>query len=264
MKILGVIPARFASTRFPGKPLVKIGNKTMIQHVYEQAQRAQSLSRLVVATDDERILQHVQSFGGEAMMTSETHRSGTDRCAEVVFHLDNEAIMQSDTPTFYSIAPKKNITLFDAVINIQGDEPFIDPSQIDKIADILRGGEFDIATLVKSIDNDEFIDNPNIVKAVFSSEGRAIYFSRSPIPYLRDVPKHEWAATGYFFKHIGLYGYKTAVLSDIARLTPSHLEKVESLEQLRWLEAGYKIGIGKTDLETIGIDTPEDLEKINQ
>ncbi len=275
MKILGVIPARFASTRFPGKPLVMIEGKTMIQRVYEQAKKCESLSKVVVATDDARIFSHVLAFGGEAMMTNDNHQSGTDRCAEVVetlnfeiqtAHLDNDKVL-----VFDKIKPKYE-GIFTAVINIQGDEPFIDPEQIEKIADILRGGFpdyeanqtvfFDIATLAKEIDNQEDIDNPNVVKAVFGENGRAVYFSRSPIPYLRDIEKELWADSGQFFKHIGLYGYKTSVLSAISKLPKSLLEEIESLEQLRWLENGYSIGVAETELETIGIDTPEDLKKL--
>lgn len=285
MKILGVIPARFASTRFPGKPLVDINGKTMIQRVYAQAKKCKSLAHVVVATDDVRIFQHVQSFGGHVMMTSETHQSGTDRCAEVVeklnFELQTRHLDRGEAVVFDKITLKYD-GIFTAVINIQGDEPFIQPEQIEKIVDILRGPNlikkgklkikdetsslqmpsFDIATLVKKIDNQADIDNPNVVKAVFGQGGRAVYFSRSPVPFLRNVDKKEWSASGQFYKHIGLYGYKTSVLLDIARLPPSNLEGLESLEQLRWLENGYLIGVAETDLETVGIDTPEDLKKI--
>ena len=243
MKVLGIIPARYASTRFPGKPLVDIQGKTMIQRVYEQAMKAKSLSKVIVATDDERIFNHVKSFKGEVMMTSDVHQSGTDRCAEVINQLSSEA--------------------FDAVVNIQGDEPFINPIQIDSVVEVLKKEPFMIATLVNRIHTEGVIHNPNIVKAVFSSEGKAIYFSRSPIPYLRNTPTDEWLSKGEFYKHIGLYAYKSAVLKEIALLPPSRLEQLESLEQLRWLENGYSIGIAETDLETIGIDTPEDLLKVN-
>jgi 3-deoxy-manno-octulosonate cytidylyltransferase (CMP-KDO synthetase) len=283
MKILGVIPARYASTRFPGKPLVDINGKSMIQRVYEQAKKCKSLAHVVVATDDERIFDHVTAFGGEAMMTAATHQSGTDRCAEVVeklnFAIQTQDLDSDEAIVFNKITPKRE-GIFTAIINIQGDEPFIQPAQIEKVADILRGSflikneelkiensdataaqtsSFDIATLAKRIDNQVDIENSNVVKAVFGESGRALYFSRSPIPFLRNVDKKEWSKSGQFFKHIGLYGYKTSVLLDLARLSPSNLEQLESLEQLRWLENGYAIGIAETDLETIGIDTPEDL-----
>ena len=275
MKILGVIPARFASTRFPGKPLVEIQGKTMIQRVYEQAKKCKSLAHVVVATDDERIFNHVVAFGGEAMMTDPKHESGTDRCAEVVEKLNFDiqtAHLDSDEAVVFDKIKPKYEGIFTAVINIQGDEPFIDPEQIEKIANILRGGfadyeanqaaSFDIVTLVKELGNQEDIDNPNVVKAVFGENGRAVYFSRSPIPYLRGIEKELWAESGQFFKHIGLYGYKTSVLLAISKLPKSLLEEIESLEQLRWLENGYSIGVAETELETIGIDTPEDLKKI--
>ncbi len=293
MKILGVIPARFASTRFPGKPLVIINGKSMIQRVYEQAKKCKSLARIVVATDDERIFKHVQSFGGEAMMTADTHQSGTDRCAEVVGRLNFEiqtANLDSDSaPIIGKITPRFE-GIFTAVINIQGDEPFIQPEQIEKVVEILRGSSikneklkiknsdndvlqtsnfklqtlnFGIATLAKQIDNQEDIENQNVVKVIFDAFGKAVYFSRSPIPFLRNVDKKDWAKSGQFFKHIGLYGYRTAVLLEIAQFSPTNLEKLESLEQLRWLENGYAIGVAQTNLETIGIDTPEDLNKIN-
>ena len=291
MKILGVIPARYASTRFPGKPLVDINGKSMIQRVYEQAKKCKSLAHVVVATDDERIFEHVMAFGGEAMMTSATHQSGTDRCAEVVeklnFDIQTRDLDSDEAVIFDKITPKR-VGIFTAVINIQGDEPFIQPEQIEKVVDILlikneklkiknsdnsatqtlnvkaETPNFDIATLVKRIDNQADIDNPNVVKAVFGESGRAVYFSRSPIPFLRNMDKKDWSKSGQFFKHIGLYGYKTSVLLDLARLSPSNLEQLESLEQLRWLENGYAIGIAETDLETIGIDTPEDLKEISE
>jgi 3-deoxy-manno-octulosonate cytidylyltransferase (CMP-KDO synthetase) len=292
MKILGVIPARYASTRFMGKPLVDINGKSMIQRVYEQAKQCKSLARVVVATDDERIFKHVESFGGDVVMTADTHQSGTDRCAEVVenlnFEIQTAFLNSDDAPIIGKITPRFD-NIFTAVINIQGDEPFIQPEQIEKVADILRGGgisnskfqdskfqdseptkasnvkrqtDFGIATLAKRLDNQEDIESPNVVKVVFDIQGKALYFSRSPIPFIRNLDKSVWAKSGQFFKHIGLYGYKTSVLLDIARLPPSNLEKTESLEQLRWLENGYEIGVAETDLETIGIDTPEDLKKI--
>ena len=266
MKILGVIPARYASTRFVGKPLVDINGKSMIQRVYEQAKQCKSLARVVVATDDERIFKHVESFGGDVMMTADTHQSGTDRCAEVVeklnFELQTAFLHSHDAPVIGKITPRFE-SIFTAVINIQGDEPFIQPEQIEKIAEILRGGK-SIATLAKRLSNKADIESPNIVKVVFDTQGKAVYFSRSPIPFIRNLDKKDWAKSGQFFKHIGLYGYKTSVLLDIARLSPSNLEITESLEQLRWLENGYAIGVAETDLETIGIDTLEDLKKIKK
>jgi len=240
MQILGIIPSRFASTRFPGKPLVDIGGKTMIQRVYLQAVKAKSLSKVIVATDDERIYQHVKSFGGQVMMTDSRHQSGTDRCAEVATNFQN---MQ-------------------AIINIQGDEPFIDPLQIELVAQQLKQNTaINIATLAKKITDSAQIFSPNIVKVVFNQAKAANYFSRSPIPFLRGVEKEDWLIKGNFYKHIGLYGYQRDTLLEIAQLPMSLLEKSESLEQLRWLENGYKIGINLTEIETIGIDTPEDLAK---
>jgi 3-deoxy-manno-octulosonate cytidylyltransferase (CMP-KDO synthetase) len=239
MKVMGIIPARYASTRFMGKPLVDIGGKSMIQRVYEKAKSTACLHSVIVATDDERIYMHVQKFGGQVMMTASHHQSGTDRCAEVAASLDCEA-----------------------VVNIQGDEPFIDPTQIEKVVAILRGPTFGIATLAKCIDNNADIHNPNIVKVVFNEQKQALYFSRSPIPFLRNIPLDEWYMHQKHYKHLGIYGYKTNILKEIAHLKTGHLEALESLEQLRWLENGYTIGIGLTDIETIGIDTPEDLEKV--
>lgn len=262
MKVLGIIPARYSSTRFPGKPLVDIKGKSMIQRVYEQAKKAKSLAHVVVATDDERIFQHVKNFGGDVMMSDAEHQSGTDRCAEVAAMLNLDVMMQSSEQAQSFAFDVKRTLPFNAVVNIQGDEPFIDPEQIEKVVEILRGGIFPIATLAKVLDNQEDIMNPNIVKAVFAADGRALYFSRSPIPNLRNVPQTEWSSKGEIFKHIGLYGYRLQTLQEIARLAPSRLEQLESLEQLRWLENGYAIGVGLTDLETIGIDTPEDLNKI--
>jgi 3-deoxy-manno-octulosonate cytidylyltransferase (CMP-KDO synthetase) len=200
------------------------------------------------------------------MMTAKTHESGTDRCAEVLEYANAEAVIDDlDTNknvSTFGFKQKRERTTFDAVINIQGDEPFVDPAQINQVAKILRGPLFNIATLAKRLDDAELILNPNVVKVVFSEEGRALYFSRSPIPFLRNVPQSEWHLSGAFFKHLGLYGYKNSALKSIAALPPSGLEKSESLEQLRWLEAGFTIGIGITDLESVGIDTPEDLAKI--
>lgn len=238
-KILGVIPARYASTRFPGKPLALIGNKSMIQRVYEQARKSTFLSRLIVATDHELISDHVKSFGGEVCITSEKHPSGTDRCQEVKSIL-NES--------------------FDYVVNIQGDEPFIAPEQIDLLASVLDG-KTELATLIKKIDSFEQLVNPNNVRVVFNTHLEAIYFSRAAIPYLRGLAQDQWLAHHVYFKHIGMYAYRTDILEKITTLPISSLERAESLEQLRWLENGLKIKVVETNIETMGIDTPEDLER---
>ncbi|MEQ1743951.1 MAG: 3-deoxy-manno-octulosonate cytidylyltransferase [Saprospiraceae bacterium] len=239
--ILGIIPARWASTRFPGKPLTMIAGKSMIERVCEQARRATLLDEVVVATDDERILQHVRSFGGTVLMTHPGHPSGTDRCAEVAAHF-----------------PRADI-----VLNIQGDEPFVQPEQIDLLAQtLLERPRFSIATLAKQIEQAEILNNPNAVKVVFSQKHGAIYFSRHPIPFVRDAAPENWLERQVFYKHIGLYAFRRNALLRVARLRPTPLERAESLEQLRWLENGLRIAVGITDLETIGIDTPEDLKKI--
>ena len=241
--ILAVIPARYASTRFPGKPLVDIGGKTMIRRVYEQVTQSRRVDAAVIATDDERIYEHVLSFGGEVRMTRAAHPSGTDRCAEVARHF-----------------PKAKF-----ILNVQGDEPFVQPEQIDLLADTLTGSsKFAIATLAKKIEQPEMLFNPNVVKVVFSEQNGAIYFSRHPIPFVRGAEPENWLAQQVFYKHIGLYGFRRKTLLDIARLSPTPLERAESLEQLRWLENGLRIAVGVTELETTGIDAPEDLEKIRR
>ena len=241
MKTLGVIPARYASTRFPGKPLVDIRGKSMIQRVYEQAKKTTSIKRVIVATDDKRIFDHVRTFGGEVMMTSTEHRSGTDRCAEIAAQM----------------------TDFEIVINIQGDEPFIQPQQIDlTVSPLLKNKKAQIATLAKKITDLKMLRDPNIVKVVCNLNRQALYFSRNPIPYVRNESPENWLETGQFYKHIGLYAFKSSVLQEVAQLEPSSLEKLESLEQLRWLENGYQIDISFTSQETIGIDRPEDLKQI--
>lgn len=240
MKIIGVIPARYASTRFPGKPLVDIGGKTMIQRVYEQALKC-NLAKVVVATDDDRIAAEVIRFGGEFVMTSANHQSGTDRCAEVVKHLPN----------------------YDVVINIQGDEPFIDPKQVSLIADCFLDPNVKLATLIKTIYTEDELFNVNIPKVVVNSNQQAIYFSRHPIPFIRGAEKNtDWLKSHQFYKHIGIYGYQITTLLELTKLAPSSLELAESLEQLRWIENGYQIQTKVTDIETIAIDTPEDLKKI--
>lgn len=240
MKFIAIIPARFASSRFPGKPLADMDGKPMIQRVYEQVKK--SVSDVYVATDDEQILKAVESFGGKAVMTSVDHRSGTDRC--------NEAYHKIGQP-------------FDVVLNIQGDEPFIYPEQIDLLKACFTDDSVEIATLVKPFEQKGglvALQNPSTPKVVLSKQMEAIYFSRSIIPFLRDVEKEDWPKKHVFYKHIGIYGYRTDVLQKITQLSPGVLEQAESLEQLRWIENGYKIKVGITTHETIGIDTPEDLE----
>jgi 3-deoxy-manno-octulosonate cytidylyltransferase (CMP-KDO synthetase) len=234
--IIGVIPARYASTRFPGKPLIDIGGKSMIQRVYEQCVKTSILSDVVVATDDQRIAEHVVAFGGKVMMTADTHQSGTDRCAEVVLKYDGKC---------------------DAVINIQGDEPFIDPKQIELLASAFDDESTQIATLIKKISSEEEVRNPNVVKVIANKLNQAIYFSRSPIPYRRN-PGVEIT----YFKHVGIYGYRKQILAEITQLSVSNLEQAESLEQLRWVENGYKIILKETDMETIAIDSPDDLAQV--
>lgn len=240
MKVLGVIPARFASSRFPGKPLVSIDGKSMIQRVYEQASKAGGLDHVVVATDDERIAEEVRNFGGSFIMTAAHHQSGTDRCAEVI----------------------SQTTGFDVVINIQGDEPYIDPAQIDLLVSCFGDKQVQLATLIKEIHTEEELFNNNIPKVVLNHKKEAVYFSRQTIPYIRSAEKQDWLNTHQFYKHIGIYGYTSSTLLDITQLPPSSLEIAESLEQLRWIENGYSIQTRVTNIETIAIDTPEDLNKI--
>jgi 3-deoxy-manno-octulosonate cytidylyltransferase (CMP-KDO synthetase) len=240
MKILGIIPARYASTRFPGKPLVDITGKVMIQRVYEQCMKCQSLSDVIVATDDERILNYIHDFGGKAVMTSTGHQSGTDRCAEVA----------------------ANHPEYDVVINIQGDEPYIDPVQISKVAACFIDEGTQIATLIKKITHAEDLHNVNSPKVIINKLGEAIYFSRTAVPYIRGHEPADWLAHYTYFKHIGIYGFRSVVLQAVTRLPISSLEKAESLEQLRWIENGYRIKVAETDLETQSVDTPEDLEKV--
>lgn len=241
MPILGIIPARFASTRFPGKPLVVIDGKTMIQRVYEQAKKSKLLDEVFVATDDERIFDEIKKNNGNVVMTSDQHRSGTDRCAEAV---------------------KKVPGNWSAVINIQGDEPFIQPEQIDLLAELFKNPSVQIGTLVKKLIHPEDLDNPNTIKVVLDYNSNGIYFSRSPIPFLRGIEKNKWPENYTFLKHIGIYGYRTEILEKLTRLSPGKLEIAESLEQLRWLENGYSIRTAFTEMETVSIDSPEDLKKI--
>ena len=244
MRSIAIIPARYASTRFPAKPLAKLCGKLVVERVYEQVRKA--IDKVVVATDDERIFNAVLSFGGEVVMTSPDHKSGTDRCAEAYEKLGYEA---------------------DIILNIQGDEPFIEPEQINRLLECFNNPNIDIATLVKPFsaeDNIDALENPNSPKVVINKANEATYFSRSVVPYLRGVERREWLKHHTFYKHIGIYAFRARALKEVTALEQTPLEKAESLEQLRWLENGYKIGIGVTNIETIGIDTPEDLEMAEQ
>ena len=216
MRVVGIIPARYASTRFPGKPLALIKGKTMIRRVCEQAWKSR-LDAVVVATDDVRIADEVMCFGGKYVLTDPNHRSGTDRCREALDLLDNQ---------------------FDAVVNIQGDEPFIDPKQINQIIDLMSEEGTSLASLAKRIEDEDELFSPNTVKVVMDKLGNALYFSRNPIPFMRNLDRNEWLKRGVFYKHIGIYAYKADVLRDIANMRPTSLELSESLEQLRWLENG--------------------------
>lgn len=244
MKFIAIIPARYASTRFPAKPLAMLGGKRVIERVYEQV--AGVLDDAVVATDDSRIYDAVKAFGGNVEMTSTAHRSGTDRCWEAYQKIGRD---------------------FDVVINVQGDEPFIQPSQLEALKSCFNDPNTDIATLVKpfaTTDSIEALENPNSPKVVVDKDMHALYFSRSVIPYLRGVEKSEWLKKHTFYKHIGIYGFRAEVLKAVTSLPQSTLELSESLEQLRWIENGYKIGVGISDVETIGIDTPEDLARAEE
>jgi 3-deoxy-manno-octulosonate cytidylyltransferase (CMP-KDO synthetase) len=241
MKILGIIPSRYGSTRFPGKPLALIGNKSMIQRVYEQCQKTTALQKVIVATDDQRIYKHVKSWGGNVEMTSTNHQSGTDRCYEVLSR------------------QKEN---FDVVVNIQGDEPFIEPSQIEKVTESFTHKETQISSLAKIITKSEELFNPNSVKVVIGDQRQALYFSRSVIPFIRGENNEKFLEKHEFYKHLGIYAYRSSILKEICQLKPSVLEKAESLEQLRWLSAGYRISIQITNIEGVAIDTPEDLSKL--
>ena len=238
MKYIAVIPARFASTRFPGKPLAVLGGKTVIQRVYDQVSSV--LDEVYVATDDERIREAVASFGGRAVMTRTDHKSGTDRIQEAVEKIGTDA---------------------DVVINVQGDEPFIQPSQVETLMHLFDEPETQIGTLGKRFESMEAVENPNSPKIVTDARGFALYFSRSVIPYVRGKESREWFGEYPYLKHLGIYAYRREVLAAVTRLPQSPLEKAESLEQLRWLENGYRIRVGLTDVETVGIDTPEDLQR---
>lgn len=244
MRVLILIPARYASTRFPGKPLAEIGGRPVIQHVVEKASSV--AEDVFVATDDTRIFERVEAFGGHAVMTSENHKSGTDRCFEAYQHV-----------------VARNKRSYDVVVNIQGDEPFILPEQVRSLINCFEDSRIQIATLAKQFENSADVFDSNKVKVVCSAHQTALYFSRSAIPYCRGVEQSAWLTAIPFYKHVGMYAYRPEVLREITALPQGRLEKAESLEQLRWLENGYTIAVRLTDHESIGIDTPEDLEKAN-
>lgn len=242
MRFLGIIPVRYKSSRFPGKPLVNIAGKTMLQRVYEQAKKCSQLDHLVIATDDELIYQHAQSLGADVIMTSPHHPSGTDRCFEAYTKLNQN---------------------FDVIINIQGDEPFISPQQISLLVRSFKKDD-EIATLMIACNDYETLFSEGEVKIVLDNNNYALYFSRSVIPYLKNIPKDQWHLHYKYYRHVGMYAYRTDILESITQLPPSSLEKAESLEQLRWLENGYKILCVETQHDSYCIDYPEDVEKVIQ
>lgn len=239
MNTIAIIPARYASTRFPGKPLTLIHGKPMIQRVYEQAVQCTELSDIWIATDDERIRDAVLMFGGKVAMTSPECPSGTDRCAQVL--RDQKLVV-------------------DLIINIQGDEPFIQPRQISSLVQLMEKSSAQIGTMCKSINDEAAIFNPNVVKIVKAKDGKALYFSRNPVPYVRGKDQKDWPKEAKFYKHLGMYAYRSEVLPQLGSLPQGMLENAESLEQLRWLEEGYSIYVAETPWESMGIDTPEDLK----
>ena len=240
MKVLGIIPSRYGSSRFPGKPLIDLKGKSMIQRVYEQTKKCEAFTTIVIATDDARIYDHVKAFGGEVMMTSDQHQSGTERCGEVI----------------------EKWTDFDLVVNIQGDEPLINPEQLSDLIAVFEDESVKIATLVKALHNEADIRNPNRIKIVLDDLKNGIYFSRSPIPHIANTPHDEWMDKTTFWKHIGIYAWRTDVLKNLLTFEPCALERLESLEQLRWLYNGYKIRTVETFIETPNIDAPEDVEAV--
>ncbi|TCV12556.1 3-deoxy-manno-octulosonate cytidylyltransferase (CMP-KDO synthetase) [Sphingobacterium alimentarium] len=240
MKIIGIIPARYDSSRFPGKPLADIAGQSMIQRVYHQAKHATSLSEVIVATDDQRIYDHVKSFAGNVMMTNKEHQSGTDRCAEVAATLVG----------------------FDVAINIQGDEPFIDPQQIDLLASCFQQADTEIATLIRRVESEDELFNENKPKVVLNRKGEAIYFSRQAVPFLRGQKSNQWLNHRPYYNHIGIYGYRLDILKQLTALPLSDLETMESLEQLRWIDNGYKIQTAVSTHSNDAIDTPEDLQYV--
>ncbi len=241
MIVYGIIPARYGSTRFPGKALATIQGKTMIRRVYEQAVQVERFREVIVATDDERIMAEVEAFGGKARITATTHQSGTERCAEVALQLKRA----------------------DIIVNIQGDEPYLAPEQIDELVDVLLAEPAAaVATLAKMISDPSDLANINVVKVVLSKIRRALYFSRQPIPFQRDLPVGEWLVSHVYFKHIGLYAYRREGLIRLAELAPTPLETAERLEQLRWLERGFEIAVGITEYDSFGVDVPEDIQRL--
>ena len=243
MKIIGIIPARYASTRFPGKPLIQINGKTMLQRVFEQASKA--LDTVIVATDDKRIETEVSRFGGISVLTSKNHQSGTDRCAEAIEN--------------YSAQINEK---FDVIINIQGDEPFIEPKAITLLSDCFKDPKTQIATLINKENDINIITDKNNVKVIFNTNKEAIYFSRSIIPFIRNSELKDWTAHHQFYKHIGIYAYRNHILQEITKLPQTSLEIAESLEQNRWIENGFKIKVEITEYESISIDTKEDLDSV--
>ena len=239
--IVGIIPARYASSRFPGKPLIDIQGKSMIQRVYQQAAKSKLLHKVVVATDDEKIFNHVKNFGGEVVMTATDHPSGTDRCWDALQQLEED---------------------YQYVINIQGDEPFIEPEQIDELAAILKDGTTELATQMIAVDNYEMLFDKGEVKIVLNKNNEALYFSRVVIPFIKGVDEKEWHQHHQYFRHVGMYAYRKDILDKITKLPVSSLEKAESLEQLRWIENGFIIKCVITKYESHCIDTPEDVEKV--
>lgn len=240
MKIIGIIPARYASIRYPGKPLIDIKGKSMLQRVYEQTKKAIGLTNIIIATDDDRIANHAHSFGAEVVMTKEDHPSGTDRCFEALVNYGKE---------------------YDYVLNIQGDEPFIDPEQINQLTKVCNG-QIELATQMIPVTNHAVLFDKGEVKIVMNSAQEALFFSRMVIPFIKGVPELEWHKHHAYFRHVGMYLYRTDVLKQLTQLTPSALELAESLEQLRWLENGFKIKLVQTTFDSHCIDTPEDVEKV--
>ena len=242
MRILGVSPSRYASTRFPGKSLVDIMGQPMVWRVYEQSMKATCFQKIVVATDDHRIYSAIEERGGNVVMTSENHRNGTERCVEALVKIGED---------------------YDYVVNIQGDEPFIQADPLEELCELLDG-KVQLATLVSQIENQKSLINPGVMKVIFDKSHNAIYFSRQAIPYIRDTEKDKWSGAFTYYKHVCIYAYRSDVLQEVAALEMTPLERAESLEQLRWIEHGYKIKIGITNYDSVSIDTPEDLERALQ